>query len=70
MLSVFTEKELHKWFESQGYQSPPLNKTDERRAARERHYDRICRLQLMLQRMQYQLELNVAQRCRGWTPDT
>ena len=70
MLSVFTDKELRKWFETSGYSSPPLNKTDERRAARNEQNDRLCKLQYMLQQMQHGLELTIARRCRGWTPDT
>ena len=34
MLSLFTDKELQRWFESSGHDSPPLDVTDERRAAR------------------------------------
>lgn len=70
MLSVFTEKELRKWFESQGYQSPDLKKTDERRAARARQQDRVSKMLWMLQRMGFERDLAIAQRCRGWTPDT
>ena len=70
MLSVFTEKELDKWFESQGYNSPPLSKTDERQAAKQLQLERVWKLLAMLQGMQFEQDLSIAQRCRGWTPDT
>ena len=53
MLSVYTEKELKKWFETSGYGSPDLKKTDERQAARKTRDEEICRLQFHLQRLKY-----------------
>ena len=70
MLSVFTEKELKQWFESGGYNSPKLDKTDERKAALNRQHERLCKLKYMLKTWQHELDLTIAQRCRGWTSDT
>lgn len=70
LLSVFTEKELKKWFESSGFNSPDFNKTEERQRARKARDEKLARLQLHLQRVHYELELSTAQRCRGWTPQT
>ena len=70
MLSLYTEKELKRWFESSGYTSPDLHKTDEREAARGTRSETLARLQSHLQRLNYELQMGVAQRCRGWTPQT
>ena len=51
MLSVFTPKELKRWFESSGYNSPELRKTDERHAARRTRAEGLARLQYHLQRV-------------------
>ena len=44
-LSLYTEQELKRWFESSGYTMADLNKTDERQAARETRSAQCARLQ-------------------------
>jgi phosphoketolase len=70
LLGRFTEKELRKWFESSGFNSPPLAKTDERHALRRTRDETLWKLQLELQQAQFEFDLEIAQRCRGWTPQT
>jgi len=70
MLSVFTDKELKRWFESSGYSSPDLNKTDERQKARKQRAEETFKLQFHLRQMLHALDLSVAQRCRGWSSAT
>ena len=62
-LCLYTEKELRKWFQSSGYDSPNLNKTDELKKARRLRDESLARLQLYAQRRHYELMLSVAQRC-------
>ena len=47
-----------------------LKKTDERKAERKTRDDSLARLQSHLQRLWFELQMGVAQRCRGWTPQT
>jgi hypothetical protein len=70
VLSVYTEKELKSWFASSGYTMVDLKKTDERSASRKTRDEELARLQFHLQRLWYELQYGVAQRCRGWTPQT
>ena len=70
VLSVYTDKELTRWFETSGYSMPELRKTDERLASRRTRADELARLQSLLQRTRFETEMAVAQRCRGWTPQT
>ena len=39
-------------------------------AARGTRSETLARLQSHLQRLNYELQMGVAQRCRGWTPQT
>ena len=69
-LSLYTATELQRWFESSGYTMPDLRKTEEREAARTTHDETCAKLQSHLQRLTHEFQLGVAQRCRGWTPQT
>lgn len=69
-LSVYTERELKGWFMSSGFTSPDLNKIDERQAARATRAEELARLQSHLQRLRWEVDFAVAQRCRGWAPGT
>ena len=70
MLSVYTPKELRSWFISSGYTMVDAGKEAERQEVRRTQEEELARLQAALQRLRYELELAVAQRCRGWTPHT
>ena len=69
-LSVYTERELRTWFSSGGYTTPNLGKTDERQIARNTRTEELHRLQSHLQRLRWEADMAVAQRCRGWAAGT
>ena len=69
-LLQYTERELRKWFQSSGLESPDLGKIDERKASAMHRKDRLAYMQARLVEETERVELAVARRCRGWTAAT